>query len=345
VNFLAVLDPRTLLYVARPKDGSGPRLWALDVVSKVTRRVSSGLERYTSLAASRDGRRVVATVANPSANLWRVPLLDHPVEDRDVEPYPLPTARALAPRFGGTSLFYLSTRGTGDGLWRVQDGQASEVGGGDGALSEPPAVSPDGRRIAVVVRQNGKLHLQVMSADGTNAQTLAASIDLQGAANQSTAGWSPDGAWIMTGGSDAQGPGLFKIPADGGAPMRLVTGQATNPVWSPDGTLIVYAGPLVGGQGPLLGVRADGAPVELSHVRVRPGAYRFLPNGTGLVYLPRNQAMDFWLLDLATKKTHQLTRLSDKGALRTFDITPDGKSIVFDRSRENSDIVLIDLPK
>jgi hypothetical protein len=31
--------------------------------------------------------------------------------------------------------------------------------------------------------------------------------------------------------------------------------------------------------------------------------------------------------------------------LSTFDITPDGKAIVFDRSRENSDIVLIELPK
>jgi hypothetical protein len=31
--------------------------------------------------------------------------------------------------------------------------------------------------------------------------------------------------------------------------------------------------------------------------------------------------------------------------LQTFDITPDGKQIVFDRSRENSDIAVIDLPK
>jgi hypothetical protein len=29
----------------------------------------------------------------------------------------------------------------------------------------------------------------------------------------------------------------------------------------------------------------------------------------------------------------------------TFDITPDGKQIVFDRLRDNSDIVLIDRPK
>ena len=31
--------------------------------------------------------------------------------------------------------------------------------------------------------------------------------------------------------------------------------------------------------------------------------------------------------------------------MRTFDITPDGNRIVFDRLRENSDIVLIDLAR
>ena len=41
----------------------------------------------------------------------------------------------------------------------------------------------------------------------------------------------------------------------------------------------------------------------------------------------------------------QLTHFSNESNLTTFDVTPDGKQIVFDRSRENSDIVLIDLPK
>jgi hypothetical protein len=42
-------------------------------------------------------------------------------------------------------------------------------------------------------------------------------------------------------------------------------------------------------------------------------------------------------------RTRRLTQLSDRSAMRRFDITPDGQSIVFDRARENSDIVLIDL--
>ena len=349
INFPAPLGSHTVLYVARAKNWSGPWLWAFDVDSKVARRVPSGVDQYTSVSASRDGRRVVATVSNPSANLWRVPLLDKVAEEHDAQPYPIPvpTGRALAPRFGGTSLFYLSTRGTGDGLWKVQDGQAAEVWTDpDMALSEPPAASPDGRRVVVVIRQEGKRHLSIMSTDGTNRRTLAPSIDIEGAAGQGVADWSPDGSRIIAGGRDAQGQALFVIPVDGGsAPVRLVEGAWVNPIWSPDGELIVYAGQSIVGQVALRGVRPDGSSVDLPPVLTRPGGYRFLPDGKGLVFLPKIPSLDFWLLNLATKQQRQITQLENRGTLRTFDITPDGKHIVFDRSRQNSNIVLIDLPK
>ena len=340
LNFMAPLDSRTLLYVARGEDWSGPWLWALDVESRVRRRVSIGIEQYTSVAASRDGRRIVATVANPSASLWRVPLGDTVADEDDAEPYALPQARSLAPRFGGTSVFYLSTSGVGDGLWRAQDGRSVSVRrGADGALFDPPAVSRDGRHVAVVLRKDGRRRLVMMSADGTGSRTLAPSVNIRGAAD-----WSPDGKWIVAGGRDEQGEGLFRIPVDGGPPSRIAAGQAFNPAWSPDGRLIVYAA-FEAGQVPLLGIGPDGTPVKMPSVLVRPGGYRFLPDGTGLVYLPHMRSLDFWLLDLATRTPRQLTRLRYRGALQAFDITPDGTFIVFDRSRENSNVVLIDLPK
>jgi hypothetical protein len=63
------------------------------------------------------------------------------------------------------------------------------------------------------------------------------------------------------------------------------------------------------------------------------------------VFIERIQSRDFSLLDFSTKQIRQLTRFGTKGALRTFDITRDGKqwNIVFDRTRQNSNIVLIEL--
>lgn len=341
LNFLAPIDARTLLLVARAEDQSGPWLWALDIPTKGLRRLVSGLDRYTSISASRDGRRIVGTVANPSANLWRVPLLDRIAGNADVEPYSLPTARALSPRFSGQSLFYLSGTGQSDGLWRFTGGEAVEVWkGSDGPLFQPPVVSPDGRRVAIVVRRDGAQRLEVIAADGTDARVLAPSMDVRGLAT-----WSPDGLSIAIGGSDAAGAALFKIPVDGGEPIRLVAGEAVNPEWSPDGRLIVYNGPIISGSQPLLAIQPDGTPVKLPPIRTRPGGQRFLPDGTGIVY---TYMTDFWLLDLTTKSTRQLTALNVESSTisrRGFDITPDGEAIVFDRTRENSDIVLIELPK
>ena len=170
-----------------------------------------------------------------------------------------------------------------------------------------------------------------MSADGTNVQTLTPSIEIQGSSGRAAAGWSPDGFWIVAGGLDVDGPALFKIPANGGDPVRILTGQAVNPVWSPDGGLIAYGGPLVAGQTAIGWVRPDGTSADLPSVRVRPGGYRFLPDGKGLVFQPTGPAPDSWLLNLMAKTTRPLTNLRDRGRIQTFDIAPDGKEIVFDR--------------
>jgi hypothetical protein len=87
--------------------------------------------------------------------------------------------------------------------------------------------------------------------------------------------------------------------------------------------------------------------VDLPKILVSNGGerYRFLPDSNHLLYMQGDiRSQDFWSLDLATEKSRQLTRLNNRAAMRTFDITPDAKQIVFDRLHENSDIVLIDLP-
>jgi Tol biopolymer transport system component len=340
VTYPTPIGGNVVLYLSPESDGSGPWLWALDVERKTTTRVSFGLERYTSLHASADGNTIVATVANPSASLWSFPLSDSVVGEPDLEPYPMPTVRALAPRFRGDSVFYLSSSGAGDGLWVSQDGEAREIWKGTGgSLANPAEVSPDGNWAALVLPRAGKLQLHLIAADGAELRPLAESIIATGAAS-----FSPDGEWIVMGGRDTDGPGLFKIPVSGEAPIRLASGPAFNPVWSPKGDLLVYAGPSPAGLTPLLAVRPDGAPVDWPEIQVRTGGprMRFVPDGTGLVYMEETMG-PFRLLDLATGQTRDLARLTRRARTLTFDVTPSGNRIVFDRLQDNSDIVVIEL--
>jgi serine/threonine protein kinase/Tol biopolymer transport system component len=343
VRYPSPISENTVLYSARDTDGAGPWLWALDVDSRVSRRASIGLEQYASVSASADGQRLVATVQDAQAVLWSVPILDRTTTESDAKPFgDLQTTRALSPRFSDTSMFFLSSRGSGDGLWRYTDGKISEIWrGSETALLDPTAVSPDGQSVVLLLRKKDGWQLHTLGADGTQPQLLSPSIDARGAA-----AWSPDGKWVVTGGFEGGIEGLFKIPTGGGAVQRIVDGEALNPVWSPDGNLIVYTGAQVNVVSPLLAVRPDGDPVALPQIEVfRLGQRaRFLPDGSGLVYMQgHGPSQDFWLLDLATKKSRRLTQLDAKATMQTFDITPDGTRIVFDRLSEESDIVLIEL--
>ena len=55
------------------------------------------------------------------------------------------------------------------------------------------------------------------------------------------ASWSPDGKWVAVAANQGEGTRLFKIPVDGGPPVRLLDTLSFNPVWSPDGRFIVYS--------------------------------------------------------------------------------------------------------
>ena len=140
---------------------------------------------------------------------------------------------------------------------------------------------------------------------------------------------------------------VFKVPVNGGEPVRLVDSVSANPVWSPNGKVILYSGASRARIVPLKGVTPEGQPYPITAISVdRVGdSYRFLPGSDEIVVkLGGFRRQDFWSVDLASGQRRRLTALKPGESLQRFDVSPDGKRILFERVRENSDIALIVLP-
>jgi Tol biopolymer transport system component len=344
VSHPVLLDRRTLMYLASDPDGSGPWLYSMDVERRIPHRLTSGLDRYTSLAASADGRRLVVTLASPKRTLWRLRIDDSPREVSAPAQISLTTSTGFSPRLGPNYLLYVSATGTGESIWKLADGTATELWNGQGArVFGGPAIAPDGRNIAFSVRQHGQTLLYVMQSDGTNVRIVADSLDLQGAP-----AWAPDGQSITSAADDHGVPHLFRVPVDGRSPTPFVREYSVDPAWAPDGRFVVYSGPDIGTTFSVKAVTAEAAPHPLPALTLTRGARHlaFLPGGRALLLLRGEiQHKDLWLIDLETGAQRQLTSLTPDFDIRDFDISPDGREVVLERVQERSDVVLLDLPR
>jgi Tol biopolymer transport system component len=344
VSHPVLLDRRTLMYLASGPDGSGPWLYSMDVERRIPHRLTTGLDRYTSLAASADGRRLIATIANPKKTLWRLRIADSSTEVSAAARISLTTSTGFSPRLGPNYLLYVSATSTSESIWKLANGTGTELWNGQEArVFGGPAISIDGRQIAFSVRQQGQTLLYVMQADGTNCRIVADSLDLQGAP-----AWAPDGKSITTAADDHGVPHLFRVPVDGRSPALFVQEYSFDPSWAPDGRFMVYSGPDIGTTFSVKAVTADAAAHPLPTLTLTRGARHltFLSGGRALVFLRGEiQHKNLWLIDLETGAERQLTNLPPDFDLRDFDISPDGREVIIERVQERSDVALLDLPR
>ena len=270
--------------------------------------MSSGIaEQYLSVAVDQVlPHHLVATVANPTAGLWTVPIANDIQPESAIKSIQAANTRALSPQYAADYLAFLSSKGGADGLWKLDNsGTVVELWkGGDGGVVAPPAISPDGHRICFSYRKQGRAELYVINANGTGLTTLATSIEVQSAAS-----WSPDGKWLAVAANQGEGTRVFKIPLDGGPPIRLRDTLSFNPVWSPDDRFIVYSEQHASGSFDVKAMTPDGAPVVVPAV-ASLGArfplafgtpYRFMPGGKMLITLQGTAPnQNFFRLDLET---------------------------------------------
>lgn len=340
VTYPVFLDARTLLYLGTDADGSGPHIYGLDIEAGRTRRLTSGVDAYTSLAASADGSRVVASLSRPTGMLWRMPIEGGVALVDRAQRIALTTGNGVAPRLGPDFLIYVSSKGASDAIWKVKDGAASEVWSApDARVVGGPTVSPDGNRMAFSTRRNARVRLYVANTDGTGAREVSASFEPEG-----DAAWDRDGTSVIVA-SAGTATRLFRVALDTGAATPLAGEYSIDPAVSPDGSVIVYSGADIGTTFPLKAVTPDGKATALPPVTLSRGARRlaFVPFTRSLVVLRGEIShKNLWAIDLASGRERQLSAFPPGFEIADFDISPDGREVVVEQMQERSEIVLIE---
>ncbi|MEY2466813.1 MAG: TolB protein [Verrucomicrobiota bacterium] len=105
-------------------------------------------------------------------------------------------------------------------------------------LNTAAAVSPDGKKVTMILSKSGSPDVYVCDADGGNLKRLTATRE-----DESSPCWSPDGQWICFATKVGERRALCKVSVNGGPAIRIPTSGVLNPTepeWSPDGKWIAF---------------------------------------------------------------------------------------------------------
>jgi TolB protein len=195
------------------------------------------------------------------------------------------------------------------------------------------ATTPGGPgRIAYVGYDGTKsyTHIWTMASDGSNKTDITASV-LDSSTDPS---WSPDGASLAF----SRGPSysehdIWRMDADGGNAVQLTTDSAPEirPSWSPDGSTIVFeAGAKI--------VTISATDGSGRTVIGSGDAPSYSPNGNKIVYARyRSGYSDIFAMNADGTGVTNLTK-TDTVSEFLPDWSPDGRSIVFQRSKGDHDL-------
>jgi S1-C subfamily serine protease len=189
-----------------------------------------------------------------------------------------------------------------DSLFRITSNVLPEV-------DIAPAISPDGTRIAFI-RTNlatSEDDIYLVDFDGGDVTKVTDTPD----AGVFVPAWSPDGQWIVYDLTPDGGSGdIWKIRPDGTEATRLTTNPAneTWPIYSPDGTKIVYTSSQ-DGDAELFVMDDDGSSArQLTNNDDFDSSPTWSPDGTLIAFVSdRDGDREIWVMDVDGGNDAQVT--------------------------------------
>jgi Tol biopolymer transport system component/class 3 adenylate cyclase len=334
-----VSDDRGLIVNAVEHPGGGLQIGYLSYRNGDFRRITNDLNGYFGVSLSSDSHALATVHTENSYDAWAAPLAE---------------ADTAKPITSGGQTYWATLSPDGrivfmksGNIWVMEsDGRnPRQVTVKTGGADILPRVSPDGRYIVFV--SSGDNHIWRIDMDGNNAKQLTNSP-----LDSPWPDFSPDGKWVVYTKVGAE-KGVWKVPIEGGSPVRLNDASAYAPVISPDGRPIA---PVISPDGRWIAYSSEdknatpkrgvaimafdgGSPTR--RVEVVTDEFHWDGDGSSLLYTKNKGGVgNIWRQPIAGGAPTQVTHfVSDE--IYSFDVSRDGKRLLMGRGRQTSDAVLI----
>jgi Tol biopolymer transport system component len=226
-------------------------------------------------------------------------------------------------------------------LWsaNVDGSNRREIISVNASQLSPGSWSPDGRRVVYDAAIDGNNDVFVVDSDGGNLKQLTREKSLDGVAT-----WSPDGHWIYYTSTRAGAvPDIWRVPADGGEPVRITFHGGIYGQEAPDGN-VYYADRSNEdkvGESKLMQVPIGGGP----EVAVMPGltSFSWRVTRSGIYFLVHE--FDFDAIDHYRYSDHRVTRigrLPGRALFGKISVSPDERWVLIPQRNRRSDLMLVE---
>jgi serine/threonine protein kinase/Tol biopolymer transport system component/tetratricopeptide (TPR) repeat protein len=334
-----------LVLTANDGNSSMTQLWYVSYPEGVAERLTHDLNDYRGLSLSEDSGQLLTVQNQTLTNVFLAQRGDYarPVQitsgaGRYVDLSWTPEGRIL---------FATDASGNSD-IWEMaaDGGDHVQLTAGAGRNYGPTA-TPDGRYVLFHSNRSGKWQVWRMARDGSNPVRLTR--------EDSNSNWpavSPDGRWVIY---ERTGEGaltnLYKIPVEGGEPMRLTRQLSLRPAVSPDGRWIAHwykgEGPNAPWQIALTPIEG-GPPERIFDVPQNEAdgnsSIRWTGDSRAIIYTDyRDGVTNLRLQPIEGGPARQITNAT-REVFYSFDLAPDGR-LLLANGLVTSDVVLFTQPK
>ena len=334
-------DGSGVLLTATDRPGSPMAVWFVSLPSGKATRLTQDVNDYGDLSLTADMSRLTAVQIQGVSTVW----VGTEADGRD--------ARQIKSEIGSLGIlawtrdrrivYRSSAGGNGADIWIMNaDGSNAKQLTVGARVARGLTVTPDGRYIIFSSDSTGQYNLWRVDTDGGNLRQLT------NGDGDFYPQCTPDGRWVVYQNNEVIDPRIWKVPVDGGQPMQLTNSRATKPAISPDGQMIAYAYLDIQLQPSRWGigiVSAEGGdrlrrfdfPATVIERQVR-----WAPDGKSIGFINNTGgSSDIWLQPLDGGSPKPLTN-SKSQQIPAFEWSPDGHSLVFVRTIETSDVVIIE---